>query len=109
MRKISGPISARELDEDEYYFIREIVVVHFPNEFKSFVSKSIYSSAPFFDENNLIRIKGRFIDSDIIIGEKKPVLLPRGSRLPELIVTHTCIKLLHAGVSATLSKVSQNF
>ena len=118
-RKITsetGPLSARELDEAEQYFIRETQIVHFPDEFKSLVSKksispnsSIYSLAPFLDENNLIRIKGRFTDSDFTIGEKHPVLLPRDSRLTELIVTHVHNKMLHAGVAATLSKIRQNF
>ena len=64
---------------------------------------------PFLDENNLIRIKGRFIDSDFTIGEKHPVLLSRDFRLTELIVTYVRNKLLQAGVAATQSKMRQNF
>ena len=80
--------------------------MRFPDEFKSLVSKkpispnySIYSFAPFFDKNNLSRIKGKCIDSDSTIDEKH---LPRDSGLTELIVVF--VKKKSCWSSCNLSK-----
>jgi hypothetical protein len=100
----------------EKLWIKRVQQQHFAPEIKSLVQKSsvshqssIYSLSPFLDDEGILRIRGRFNETDFTIEEKHPILLPRDSRLTELMILQTHNEMLHAGVSATLTKLRQKF
>ena len=63
----------------------------------------------FIDEQGHIRCKGRFKNSCLFENVKSPKLLPRKDHFSELVVLDNHVKLLHSGVSHTLSRVRQEY
>ena len=59
--------------------------------------------------DNVIRAKGRLINSELSLETQTPLYLPNRSRLVDLIVRHIHQKHNHCGLSQTLSVFCQSF
>jgi hypothetical protein len=57
----------------------------------------------------LLRCKGRLENSELTEGARHPILLPNKERLTHLIIERTHKKLLHSGVSQTLSRLRHQY
>nr|XP_022909590.1 uncharacterized protein LOC111420786 [Onthophagus taurus] len=73
------------------------------------VPKPFHSLSPFVDRDGLIRVGGRLKQSELPFDQTHPVLLPRNSRLSELIVEEVHREFLHPGYRTVLSLVMQQF
>ena len=61
------------------------------------------------DEHGRLRSHGRFEHSPVPLPTKTPVLLPRNEHYTRLLIQDTHERLLHAGISHTLSQVRQTY
>lgn len=57
----------------------------------------------------MFRVGGRLNNSTLSFENKHPALLPRNSRLTELIIMNTHNRYLHPGINTTLYLIQQNF
>ncbi|GFS66560.1 uncharacterized protein NPIL_53281 [Nephila pilipes] len=65
--------------------------------------------APFLDDNNVLRVRGRFEESEFSTNEIHPILLPNQSKFTELLIFRECNKAYHGGVCATLAKIRSRY
>jgi hypothetical protein len=82
-----------------------------PQQRESFPEKSTLKSlAPFLEkEKRIIRVGGRIAASPVLSdSQKHQIVLPEGN-FAKLIIKHEHVKNLHAGVSATMSFVREEY
>ena len=114
------PLSAEELREAEIWLISREQAKYFGKEVESLkraerygvenlskgnpISKAspLYSLTPFLDEDDLIRLGGR-MERSLRTHSKHPVILPKQSRVTELLIERTHEKMKHFGVNVVLA------
>ncbi|XP_018301859.1 uncharacterized protein [Mycetomoellerius zeteki] len=64
---------------------------------------------PFIDTDELLHLRGRLQHSQLDRTEKYPLILPRSSRLTELIIDHYHRKTFHGGLQLTLASIRRQF
>ncbi|XP_066581484.1 uncharacterized protein [Prorops nasuta] len=106
---IHGYLSSHELERSRNSLIRLVHSSAFPNELKCSKEKQwlprrsmIQKLRPFLDENELIRVGGRFTHSSLLFPSKHPAILPKGSHLSLLFIRQALVLALHGGPSLTL-------
>ncbi|XP_071055150.1 uncharacterized protein [Onthophagus taurus] len=87
---------------------------HFPQLFTAILENKIIQKpyrqlSLFLDREGLLRVGGRLKNSNLPFDHKHPVLLPKNTRLSELIVEQVHREFLHPGHRALLSLVMQQF
>ncbi|KAL0811217.1 hypothetical protein ABMA28_009646 [Loxostege sticticalis] len=74
------------------------------------ISDYTYNSlCPFLDEQGLVRVGGRLQNANVPFSQKHPLILPKGSRIVELVIESEHLKNLHAGPRLILSRINQRF
>ena len=114
-RKRKGDLSYEEVSstkhclmehEQRLYFPRELVAlkkgVPFPKD------SPLNQLSPFMGDDGLIRVKCRLQFSDLTFGEKHPIILPK-SHLSALLIQFIHVPLKHAGVSALLTTLRNEY
>ncbi|GBN94576.1 hypothetical protein AVEN_251192-1, partial [Araneus ventricosus] len=111
-----GPCSAAELleaEQDWIKFEQNLVCSSELERIKSGkqISKnsSLYKLAPYLDDNNVLRVRGRLEESEFSSNEIHPIILPKQSKFSELLIRREHNKVCHGGVSATLSKIRSRY
>lgn len=72
-------------------------------------SKSFRKLSVFLDDQGILRVGGRLHHSALSYDKKHPALLPRSSRLTELIIEYFHKKYLHAGLQSVQFLIVQQF
>ncbi|KAJ8982315.1 hypothetical protein NQ317_006660 [Molorchus minor] len=72
-------------------------------------SKPLSKLAVFIDDNDILRVGGRLYFSKLSYDKKYPALLPRQSRLTELIIQSLHVKRLHVGSQTLHFLIAQQF
>lgn len=116
IEKVSGPLSAEELDKAEKYWVKISQEESYPEEINSLkagvgISKTskILSLSPVIDEEGLLRLGGRLDAANISYQERHPWILSHKSKLTELLIDDCHIKLKHAGVDDVLTEIREKF
>lgn len=109
-RKQFSFISSSELTEALKVLVKYTQSVHFASEIetKNF-SKPLRKLNAFYDDCGILRVGGRLTWSKLGYDKKHPILLPKKSRLTELLIVYYHEKWLHAGVRTTQFLLSQTF
>ena len=63
----------------------------------------------FSDEHGVLRLRGRFGNTDWEYARTYPILLPRNSHLTKLIVLKAHEVVMHAGILSTLNQLRNEF
>ncbi|XP_049871359.1 uncharacterized protein LOC126370525 isoform X1 [Pectinophora gossypiella] len=84
-------------------------LIHNVSNNKPLSECNLQSLHPFVDDNGMLRVGGRLEKSSLPYSQKHPLILPKGSRLIELIIRSEHIKNLHAGPRLLLSSINQKF
>jgi hypothetical protein len=71
--------------------------------------KQLESQLKLVEEDRILRCRGRFAESDLVVDAKYPILLPKESKFTELIILRCHDKVHHSGVRATLAEVRSRF
>ncbi|GFW19476.1 transposable element Tcb2 transposase [Trichonephila clavipes] len=113
--KFEGPLSADELSKVEEHLVREVQMQHFREEINMLNRKQIlknskfYSLRPYLDVQGILRI-GSIINEDKFHShEINPIIIPKESKFTELIVKEKHLRLLHGGVTLTLSQIRRKY
>ena len=62
-----------------------------------------------FEENGIVRYRGRISRSGLPFTSKFPALLPRNNHLTKLIIEHCHLNVFHGGVKDTLTELRANY
>lgn len=89
-----------ELNKD-YDLLRKRENVH--------LKSTICKLNPYLDKEGIIRVGGRLNKSTMPAGMKNPAIIPRNSRLTELIIHEAHLATLHGGARLTLSYIRQQY
>lgn len=114
-RNTNNFITSREIDESLSLVIKYEQqkcmkdVIH-SLQCKQNVNNQHYNSlCPFIDDKGLVRVGGRLQNSNVPYAQKHPIILPKGSRIIQLIVNSEHLKNLHAGPRLILSSINQKY
>ncbi|XP_047985626.1 uncharacterized protein LOC125225814 isoform X1 [Leguminivora glycinivorella] len=114
-KKLTGPLSVRELECALNKLIEMSQIEMFPTEYNLLQNKkpllkssNLLSLNPFM-ENRLIRVGGRLGLSAYDYNKKHPIILSHKHILTKLIMSDLHVRLLHAGAQLLLSSIRERF
>ena len=112
-RKLSR-LSVHELQEAEKMWLRSCQSTSYPKEIDNLQSKKgrlpmVKHLRLFLDSDGCIRCCGRIHNAPVAELAKFPYLLPGKHHLTRLIIQDTHERLLHAGISATVTQLRQKY
>lgn len=87
------------------YFSEDLISI----KNKKLPSKYLRKLNPFFDDKNVLRVGGRLQRSNLHYDQKFPILLPRSSRLTDLLIEEKHREFLHPGAQTLQFLIFQNF
>ena len=109
-------LSVHELDRAETALISVLQKSAFRDEYRRVADGKPLSSKdrlasldPFIDERGIMRVGGRLCKAMISFKSRHPVILPKGDRVTDLIITYYHEKNHHSGVQNTLYAVRQKY
>lgn len=109
-RHKSPALAVAELTHARNVLIKHVQQLHFYDEFVNLSKKlpicnksKLLTLNPFIDEENMIRVGGRLHHADLPFHVKHPLIMPKSSRLTELIIAEAHAQTLHGGVALTLA------
>ncbi|XP_011859063.1 PREDICTED: uncharacterized protein LOC105556579 [Vollenhovia emeryi] len=109
-------ISVADLEQAKIFWIKVTQSTFFAHELKMLSSQSrLATSHPFsrltafIDHQGVARVEGRLKNSTLNYEGKHPAILPRHSRLSELIISWSHQRTLHGGTQLTLAHIRQSY
>ncbi|GFR02854.1 integrase catalytic domain-containing protein [Trichonephila clavata] len=73
-------------------------------------NSKLYSLRPYIvDDQGILRINSRINEAKFRSNEKNPIIVPKESKFAELIVKEKHLRLLHGGVTVTLSQIRRKY
>ena len=115
MSKMSGPLTATELNQSQKLWITATQQEIFFNELANLQSGSsprlplVRQLRLYLNKEGIICCGGRIHNAPVSHTTKFPILLPRKHRLTELIVRDTHEKHFHAGTNSTVTYIRQRY
>ncbi|XP_064482826.1 uncharacterized protein LOC135395636 [Ornithodoros turicata] len=114
--KVSGPLTAEEIQRADLYWIREAQKQEYNTEMQQLrrgdgvhEKSPIAELRPVLDGDHIMRISSRLQHASLSTSAKHPILLPNGHRLAELVVEKAHRRLLHGGVQDTMTEVRERY
>ena len=102
--------NSRYLKSEEIIKAERLWIEEVQKEMRSETNyKQISQQLGVYEENNLLRCKGRIEYANIEYDAKHPILLPREHYLTELIILNCHERVHHNGLAATLSELRSRF
>ena len=102
--KACGAITSEEMQTAEDLWIRNVQLL-----FSGEKGKKTLKSLGAYEENGLIRCKGRLENADLEFDTRNPIVLPRDHRLTELIIQDCHNRVKHLKVRSTLAEVRTKY
>ncbi|KAL0860033.1 hypothetical protein ABMA27_010348 [Loxostege sticticalis] len=114
--RLHGPLSVEELDKSLMFLTRQAQIKSFPEEYNALLNnvsvksnRNISSLNIFLDDNKIIRVGGRLVNSEFSYDKKHPILLCSKHAFTCLLFQSQHLKLLHAGPQLLLSHIRDNW
>ena len=107
-RKEIVPLQLEEIKAAETYWWKVVQRDQYPDEIailqrdKKLNKSEILQLDPYLDDEGLIRIKGRLKESDLVEGQKHPIIVNERHWLVTQFINYCHSKLGHVGVNETL-------
>ncbi|XP_064479081.1 uncharacterized protein LOC135392294 [Ornithodoros turicata] len=108
--KVTGPLTAMEVEKAEIFWIRRAQNESYPEEFLALRQRreiaqgsKIARLRPHLDERDVMRLSGRLQYSDNPEEVKHPILMAKEHPLSALLVDSVHRRALHSGVQTTLT------
>lgn len=99
-----------------YEIIRRVQQDHFDEDLRAIKTNKVVNKNskianlnPFVDELGLLRVGGRLKHSNLTENSKHPLIIPRDSRLTQLLIDEAHKITLHGGARLTLSTLRQRY
>ncbi|KAJ8946634.1 hypothetical protein NQ317_003844 [Molorchus minor] len=109
---LTGPLTVYEITRSMNTLIKLAQAAEFSVDLKQLkhskrVSRcsKLSSLNPFIDDEGIIRVGGRIVNSDVSVDQKHPIVLPNKHPLTRLIIAHEHEKYFHLGPQATLASI----
>lgn len=109
-------MSVSETDDALKWWVRIVQTECFPDETRRLQknkelksSSQILSLAPYSDESQIMRIRGRIRNASLPHDMKHPMILPSNHRLTWLIINEAHNRTMHGGCQLTLQHIRQRF
>ena len=106
----------KDLEKARIFWIKMTQAIYFNHELEVISSNSMLPSShafsqltAFIDEQGVIRVGGRLRNAHIDYEGKHPAILPRNSRLSDLIIDYSHKRTLHGGTQLTLAHIRQTY
>ncbi len=103
-RETSNELTVEEINEAEYIWLKE-----HQKEFKEAKHEQTLRNLGAKEEKGLLRFYGRLEYSELSDEAKHPILLPKDSKLTQLIIQRAHARQMHGGVCETLSEIRMRF
>ncbi|XP_032684026.1 uncharacterized protein LOC116850171, partial [Odontomachus brunneus] len=108
-------LSAREFDDSRFFWLKQTQRELFASELRELSQgrglpsrSSLLSLGPFIDNEGLLRVGGRLQNAANVLTSRHPILLA-AHPLVTLIIRHTHLRALHAGLQLTLSTLCREY
>lgn len=113
-KKLTAHFHQEELYMALMLLVKRVQAIFFEKEIHALRSKSLCPKPlrklnPFLDERGVLRVGGRLSHADISYESMHPAILPRCSRLTELIIERTHIQNCHPGLKTLSHLLAQKF
>lgn len=109
-------ISSREMEAAKLFWVKATQAAFFAQELKTLKSNSTFGKThafarltAFLDHEGVIRVGGRLNASTLSPESKHQAILPRHSRLSELIIRDSHYRTLHGGTQLTLANIRNSY
>ncbi len=102
---LAPDLTVQEISEAETFLIKEAQKILRSNGTFAKSRKQL----GIFEEDNLLKCKGRMEHSELEIGARTPILLPRNHHFTKLIVENVHRRVGHNGVRSTLTELRTRF
>lgn len=96
--------------------VKQVQSAHFEQEIKDLNAKEkvrnnsgLLKLNPYLDKNNILRVGGRLQNSDLPENAKHPIIIPKNSRLSDLLIDRAHASTLHGGARLTLATIRQQY
>jgi len=113
---IQGPLSPIKFQRALKILVKKTQARSFASEIHCLKSRTsilkksnILALNPFLDKDQILRVGGRLRHSNLKSNHKFPMLLPRHSKLTELVINTNYLKHLHSGCSLTFTAIQREF
>ncbi|XP_071056518.1 uncharacterized protein [Onthophagus taurus] len=113
---VSDVLTPDEVDKALMFWVQECQQLSFRKEIRELlggrvISKSspLFRLSPFVDGNGFLRIAGRLRFANLEWDEKHPLILPKRSRVTELLIDSHHRRTLHGGTQLILSSIRRRF
>lgn len=113
--KLKGTLSVDELLSSQSIIVRCIQGHYFAKEMQNIKSNIPISSghlsqlAPFIDEDNILRVKGRLSHGNLPFSQRFPIILPPKDHVVKLLYIQEHVDLQHAGPQTVLAHLRLRF
>lgn len=94
-------------EEQELHFSAELKLIREKREAE--LKNPLSAFSPFIDSEGLLRVGGRLRNSDLLYGQKHPVILSKDSRLAQLLISNAHSTTMHGGIREMLQYLRQEF
>lgn len=93
--------------EQELHFSAELKLIR--EERGSEIKNPLSAFSPFIDPEGILRVGGRLGNSELLYGQKHPVIISKDSRLAELLISNAHATTMHGGIREVLQYLRQEF
>ncbi|XP_076233347.1 uncharacterized protein LOC143178507 [Calliopsis andreniformis] len=114
-RRIAGPLTVEEIRDANLRIVKLVQHNTFQQDIQDLKTGKLHPKSklrslhPFLDEQGILRVGGRLQNSNLPFAQKHPILLPKGNHVTDLIIRESHVRNHHAGVTATLYNVRQQY
>lgn len=112
VNKLHGPLTVAECQESLIPLICLVQTGAFGKEIKCILSTEplpskckISGLAPFLDEHNILRVRGRLQRSSLPYRQRHPIILPHNHHFTNLVIDNAHSNTLHGGAQITLTNI----
>lgn len=115
LKRKEGCLSSVELQNALSLIIKNEQAMYYDEEIRSLkknnnVKGNLKCLHPFLDPSSgLLRVGGRLQNAEIPYSQMHPIILPKGSRVTDLIIRQEHLRLFHAGPKLLLSSINQKY
>lgn len=107
-------LHSSELQQALMLIIKNELHIYFKDEIKALkinenVKGPLKPLHPFLDSQGLVRVGGRLQNTDFSFAQKHPIILPKGSFITDLIISHEHLRLLHTAPKLMLAHLNQKY
>ncbi|XP_071056302.1 uncharacterized protein [Onthophagus taurus] len=113
---VSDVLTPDEVDRALMFWVQECQQFSFREEIRELLggrvisrSSPLFRLSPFIDGNGSLRITGRLRFANLDWDEKHPLIIPKRSRITELLIDSHHRRTLHGGTQLTLSSIRRRF